>query len=211
MPRARLYRAAAGLIGVTALVVQFLLLVKLFNGDAGAALLRFLTYFTILSNLMGAAAFLFPAIAPQTAPARFFLKPPVRTAVTLYLVVVGVVYHAILASLWDPKGWQLAVDIALHTVTPLAILIDWLFLTPKRDLSMAYVPRALLFPLGFALWAMALGAANGFYPYPFLDVTALGYPRVLINLAILVALFAVLGALIAALGRRLAISAAAQK
>lgn len=211
MSAPNLYRTTAGLICVIALAVQYILLVKLFNGDFGAALLRFLNYFTLLSNILGAAAFLFPTIAPGTSSARFFMKPPVRTAVTLYLVVVGVVYHAILAKLWNPQGWQLATDVALHTVMPPAILIDWLFLTPKRDLSIAYVPRAILFPLGFALWAMALGAVNGFYPYPFLDVTALGYPRVLLNLAILLALFAVLGALMAALGRRLAASAAARK
>jgi hypothetical protein len=207
----QLFRASAGLIAVAALAIQYLLLVKGFKGDYGAAAMRFLNYFTLLSNIVGAAAFLFPAIAPSTAPGRYFSRASVRTSVTLYLVVVAAVYHAILANRWDPKGWQLAADIALHTVTPAAIVIDWLFLTSKRDLSMKFVPLAILFPLGFAAWALAVGAASGFYPYPFLDVSALGYPRVLGNLAILLALFAVLGALMAALGRRLAQSAAAQK
>jgi hypothetical protein len=211
MSIASIFRAAAGLIAVAALIVQYWLLVRTFDGDIGAATLRFLNYFTLLSNVVGAAAFLFPALAPGSAAGRYFSRPAVRTAATLYLVVVGVVYHALLASRWDPKGWQLAADVALHTITPVAIVIDWLFLTGKRDLSMAYVPRAVLFPLVFAVWVLILGAVSGFYPYPFLDVAALGYPRVLTNLAILLALFAILGALMAMLGRRIAQSAAAQK
>lgn len=202
MAGARLFRGAAGLIALGALIVQYALLLERM-GDAGAAALRFLTYFTLLSNSLGAAAFLAPAFLPQSGPGRFFARPGVRTAATLYLLVVGAVYHAILASRWDPQGWQLAADIALHTMTPIAMLIDWLFLTPKQDLKHRLIPPALLFPLGYGLWALALGAGNGFYPYPFLDVSTLGYPAVARNLAILLIIFAALGAVMVAVGRRL--------
>lgn len=206
---ARNYRACAGLLGLAALAVQFALLLDRMDGDIGAATLRFLTYFTLLSNMAGAAAFLFPALAPRSAAGQFFERPSVRTAAALYLVVVGAVYHAILASRWDPQGWQLAADIVLHTVMPLAIIADWAFLTPKRGVKLTMIPPALLFPLGFGIWALALGAANGFYPYPFLDVTALGYPQVALNLVLLLALFAGLGAAMVLAGRRL--SAASQR
>ena len=200
----RAYRALAGLVGLAALLVQYALLLERMDGDAGAAALRYFSYFTLLSNIVGAAAFLFPAFAPKSVAGRFFERPAVRTAATLYLLVVGGVYHSILASLWDPQGWQLAVDIVLHTATPFAILFDWLFLTPKRGLRLAMVPPMLLFPLGFGLWALALGAANGFYPYPFLDVGALGFRRVALNLVVLLAIFAALGGALAAGGARLA-------
>ncbi len=199
----RLYRAAAGLVAVAALGVQYALLLERMGGDAGAATLRFFTYFTLLSNIAGAAAFLFPALAPQSAPGRFFLKPSTRTAATLYLVVVGAVYHAILASQWDPQGLQLAADIALHTIAPLAMLADWLFLTPKRDLRLTMTPPALLFPFAYGLWALALGATNGFYPYPFLNVAELGYPGVAVNLAGLITIFGALGAVMVLAGRKL--------
>ena len=162
MSIASLFRTAAGLIAVAALIVQYWLLVRNLGGDFGAATLRFLNYFTLLSNVVGAAAFLSPALAPGSAPGAYFSRPSVRTAVTLYLVVVGVVYHTLLASRWDPKGWQLAADIALHTIMPVAIVIDWLFLTGKHDLSIAFVPQAVLFPFGFAVWALAIGAVSGF-------------------------------------------------
>lgn len=211
MTFAQLFRAAAGAVAVWALAVQFMLLVQRFDGDVGAAALRFFNYFTILSNLVGATAFLAPAFIASSRLGRFFSLSGVRTAVTLYLVVVGVVYHAILAPLWEPKGWQLAVDIVLHTVTPAAMTADWLFLTPKRNLSAAYVRHAVLFPLGYAAWALSIGGATGFYPYPFIDANKLAVARIGFNIVVLLGLFAVLGALLAALGRRLAQSAATQK
>ncbi|MFN3959094.1 MAG: Pr6Pr family membrane protein [Parvularculaceae bacterium] len=197
----------AGTACLAALIVQFILLLELLNGDVGAAALRFLTYFTLLSNAAGAAAFLFPALAPKTSAGTFLARPSVRTATTattLYLLVVEGAYHTILASRWDPQGWQLAVDIALHTISPLAMLFDWLFLTPKRGLKLALLPSALVFPAAFGVFALLQGAVTGFYPYPFVDVTALGLARVILNLFLLLMLFALLGALMTIAGRRFA-------
>jgi hypothetical protein len=209
MTLTRALRGLAGLLIVAALIVQYALLLGRMNGDIGAATLRFFNYFTLLSNMVGAAAFLFPAAAPGSTAGRFFDQPAMRTAAALYLLVVGAVYHAILASRWDPQGWQLAADIVLHTLAPLAMLIDWIVLTAKRGLALTMIPRTLFFPLAYGLWALAIGAATGFYPYPFLDVTALGYANVSLNLAILLAIFAALGAAMVVIGRRL--PAAAQR
>ena len=41
----------------------------------------------------------------------------------------------------------------------------------------------------------------GFYPYPFIDVAALGYSRVLLNAAVMLAAFVVLGLCIIGLDR----------
>jgi len=200
----RIYRILAGLVGLGALGVQFALLLERMNGDIAAATLRFFTYFTLLSNIVGAASFLFPSLAPKSAPGRFFARPPVRTAATLYLLVVGAVYHTILASRWDPQGWQLAADIALHTAMPIMMTADWLFITPKRDLRLTLIPPALAFPAAFGAFALAQGAMTGFYPYPFVDVGALGYARVALNLLVLLTLFAGLGAIMTLAGRRFA-------
>jgi hypothetical protein len=201
---ARRFRAKAGTACLAALTVPFILLLELLNGDVGAAALRFPPYFTLLSNVAGAAAFLFPALAPQTSAGTFLARPSVRTATTLYLLVVGGVYHTIPANRWDPQGWQLAVDIALHSISPLAMLFDWLFLTPKRGLKLALLPPALVFPAAFGVFALLQGAVTGFYPYPFVDVTALGLARVMLNLLMLLMLFTLLGASMIIAGRRFA-------
>ena len=47
------------------------------------------------------------------------------------------------------------------------------------------------------------GAVTGFYPYPFLEVTQLGYERVLLNMGVLTAAFAVLGLILVGTDRLL--------
>lgn len=207
MTIARGFRLIAGLAGAAALGVQFGLLLDRMGGDIAAATVRFFTYFTLLSNLIAAATFLAPGLAPQSSLGGFFLKPSVRTAATLYLLVVGAVYHAVLASRWDPQGLQLAADITLHTIMPLAMLADWLLLTDKRGLSLAMAPPSLLFPFGYGVWALGLASMNGFYPYPFLDAATLGYLRVGLNLFILIAIFAALCVVMVLAGRRLPMGA----
>ncbi|MFN0024444.1 MAG: Pr6Pr family membrane protein [Parvularculaceae bacterium] len=196
-----MFQALAGLVGAAALALQYYLLLDRLGGDALAATLRFFSYFTLLSNSFGTAALLLAAFAPVSPVGQFFLKPAVRTAAALYLIIVGVVYHIILASQWEPKGLQLVADIILHSVMPAAMCIDWLSLTPKHGLRFSMIPPWLLMPLGFGAWALTLGAFTGFYPYSFIDAGALGYGRVALNMGFLIGAFALTGALLIIVGR----------
>jgi hypothetical protein len=45
------------------------------------------------------------------------------------------------------------------------------------------------------------GAVTGFYPYPFIDVSKLGYDKVLANMAVLILVFAGLGLSLIAVDR----------
>ena len=116
-----------------------------------------------------------------------------RTAVTLYTTVTAATYIAILQRLWSPQGAQWVADTTLHYVTPALMLIDWLAFTPRGALSWRWVLPWLAFPLGFGVYTMIRGPLTGFYPYPFLDVTSLGFGAVLVNMAAMSAFFIALG------------------
>jgi hypothetical protein len=51
----------------------------------------------------------------------------------------------------------------------------------------------LAFPLVYGIWTLVHGARSGFWPYPFLDVGALGWSPVLVHMAAMSALFLGLG------------------
>ena len=51
------------------------------------------------------------------------------------------------------------------------------------------------------MWTLLHGAVSGWYPYPFLDVSELGYPRTLLNIAGLVLAFLVLELALVGIGR----------
>jgi hypothetical protein len=196
------YRAIAGLVGWAALALQYWLTIR---GQAPAMAaertVNFFCYFTVLTNLLTALALTAPLAAGGTAFGRWWLKPSVRAGVALYIAVVMAIYHLLLRQIWDPRGWQLVADLTLHYAMPILYLIDWLAFAPKTGLAWRTAVLWLAFPALYGVWTLIHGALSGWYPYPFLDVTALGYPRTFANMAGMVVAFLVPGLLVVALDR----------
>jgi hypothetical protein len=201
-----LYRMLAAALGWFALVLQYVLIVRYrIDGDLIAAAIRFSSYFTLLSNILVALAMTLPWLAPDRRLGRFFSEPSVRTAIAVYIIIVAMIYHFILRQLWDPQGWQLVADTIEHEVAPALYVLDWLLFVPKGGLKFKSAFVWLAFPLAYAAYALIYGALTEFYPYPFLDVSKLGYQHVLINMAGLIVIFAALGLLLIAIGRGLSL------
>jgi hypothetical protein len=187
------YRALAGAVCAFSVGIQYWFFVR---GLSGAALVadtvKFLSYFTILTNILAAAALLLPLAAPQSSPARFLSRPSVRTAIAGYIIVVGVVYYLLLRNLGDAEGWPLFFERGLHYLTPPLFVLDWLLFVPKGRVVWWNGVACLGFPALYAVWTLVNGALTGWYPYPFMDVGDLGYPSVLANIAGLVVAFLLL-------------------
>ena len=82
-------------------------------------------------------------------------------------------------------------------------IVDWFVFVPKGRVSARSIPWWLLYPVGYAAFSLLHGAVTGFYPYPFLEVRQLGYERVLLNMGLLTAAFAVLGLILVGIDRLL--------
>ncbi len=167
-------------------------------------LLDYLSYFTILSNTLVAAIFTAAALAPASRAGRFLLSPPVAMAAAVYITITALVFHFLLSHLYDLHGWTATYDHLLHYVLPPAYVLFWLLFVPKGRLRLSSVPWMMLPPLVFAGWTLVHGAASGFYPYPFVDVTKLGYGGVLVRIAGFVVFFALMGLLYVGLDRLIA-------
>jgi hypothetical protein len=85
--------------------------------------------------------------------------------------------------LWSPKGLQLIVDELLHSVIPVWFILSWCLFVPKQTLQWKNILPWLIYPALYCIYALILGAISGFYPYPFIDVDALGYTKVIYNIA----------------------------
>jgi len=152
---------------------------KGFTGDT----LDFLSFFTVAGSLLAALAMTLPWLAPHTAPARFFARPSVRTAIASYIIIIAAVYHFLLRHQWTPRGWQATADMLLHYVLPALYLMDWLLFVPKGSIALRSVLNWLVFPLAYGIYVLVHGQLASFYPYPFVDAGHLGLPRVLLNMA----------------------------
>lgn len=137
--------------------------------------LNFVSYFTIQSNAIGAAVFL--------AGAARWRRPAtpgwdlVRGASALNLTVTYVVF-ALLLSNTDVDVANSWVNTVVHTVFPLAVILDWVVDPPAHPISTRASLAWLAYPVGWLAYTMIRGAITGWYPYPFLDPANGGYGSV---------------------------------
>ena len=162
---------------------------------------RFFIFFTVLSNLLVAISLTIVLISYRSAAGIFFARPSVTGAITFYIVIVGLVYNVILRNLWHPTGLQQVADELLHVVVPILYTIYWLVFVPKGTLRWIHPIYWLGFPGLYLCYALIRGALEGFYPYPFIDATELGYGRVLGNCVGLLIVFIIIGLLFVAIDR----------
>ncbi|MEU4561140.1 Pr6Pr family membrane protein [Actinoplanes sp. NPDC023936] len=197
--KSRVYHGALAGIVLTSLIIQLVLTATDSAPDAAPALTRFIrlfSYFTIQSNLLLLAAVVALAVNPHRDGRLWRV---IRLDALLGIVITGLVYATILAGQADPHGAAWLADFGFHYVAPWAALLGWLLFGPRPRIDGRTLAWAAIWPAAWIGYTLAHGAATGWYPYPFADVTELGYPAVLINLGAVV----LLAALIAAVLRRL--------
>ncbi|MGW5053505.1 Pr6Pr family membrane protein [Actinokineospora sp. NPDC004072] len=145
-----------------------------------------LCYFTIQSNIIVCATHAMLARDPDRGGWVFAVF---RVAGLIGIIVTGLVYHAVLRGLYDLSGLAHFADLLLHTATPLLTVAGWLLFGPRGRISATTAAAALLFPALYLVLTLVRGPIAEFYPYPFIDVTELGYGTVLLNSLVVAALF----------------------
>jgi hypothetical protein len=203
---ARPIAAVGALIGLFGLVLQYVLLYGDMAADGASPLAitwRFFSWFTLLTNTFVTLVMARAALQPE---AHIGLNAPrVELMAVTSILFVCIVYNVLLASRWDPQGWQKVADVVVHDVVPIAFLAFWSIRT-HGVLGWRDAAFAALWPLAYAVYGLTRGAFDGFYPYFFMDPTSISYGQIAINLVGLVVAF-VIGALLLvgisrALGRR---------
>jgi hypothetical protein len=180
---ARAVAMVGALVGWAALLLQFGLLMASFRAEGGTALggiWRFFGFFTILSNILAAIVLTHAALKPRAATG--LTDPPVELAVTTAMALVGIVYAVVLRALWEPQGWQKLADVALHDAMPIIVVLFFL-LRGHGALRWRDAITALTIPVGYGLYALARGAIDGWYAYPFLDAGKLSAVQMAVNMA----------------------------
>lgn len=157
-------------------------------------------FFTVQSNLLVGVATALLAVRPERSAALFAV---VRLAGLVGITVTFAVFHTVLSGLQDLSGAAAVADALFHTLVPLLAVAGWLLLGPRGLATYRTAALALVFPLLWGAFTLLRGPVADFYPYPFVDVRDLGYPRVLVNVALVGVLFYGLAAAAAALDRRL--------
>jgi hypothetical protein len=164
-----------------------------------------LSYFTILTNLIVAIVSTASATRGDSNTVgtsnTFLTRPSTMSAVAVYIFIVGLTYTLLLRSIWDPTGLNAVLDVALHDVTPILYVLFWFFFVPKGTLRWSQPLYWLIYPVLYVLYCLVRGAITGLYPYYFVDVTLLGYPKAIFNTALLLIGFCVVSLIAVAIDR----------
>lgn len=166
--------------------------VSLGNGlSVVSALVTYFSFFTILTNLLVASVLTVALFAPRSRWGNWASSPSVLAATALYITTVGLTYSLLLRHTWNPEGLNKLTDIILHDVVPVLFVGFWLFFAPKSGLRWRDPWYWTIYPVTYLAWVLVRGEFVRRYPYPFVDVGLLGYPRALGNAVGLFVLFLV--------------------
>ncbi|MEO6958245.1 MAG: Pr6Pr family membrane protein [Antricoccus sp.] len=198
---ARPWNLVTALLSTAALIIQLILVIRGVgvltdeNGPTVAAperVLRFFSYFTVQSNILVILSCLTLVLAPQR-DGRIWRV--LRLDAIVGITVTIIVYHFALAPLLDLKGLASLTDITFHYVTPVLAIAGWLLFGPRPRIDRATLLWSLAWPALYFVYSLIRGAITNWYPYPFVDVTTIGYPRAFVNLLIVCVLLLGVGVL----------------
>lgn len=197
------FLVVGSLLGWFAIIFQLVLMIQNRQVPVPEILIRFFTFFTILTNILVAICFSTLWLKRNDANTTGFFTASRQTAIAVYIVVVGIVYNAILRFMWEPTGLQRVVDEMLHLIIPLFYLIYWLLFLNKQQLVWKDALGWLLYPFVYLVVILVRGgmATTPYYPYPFVNVSELGYEKVGINCLGMLLLFLLLSFAFIAIGR----------
>ena len=144
----------------------------------GVRLWHFVSYFTILSNLLVIITVL-PLITDPRHDGRRWRV--LRLAALVMMTVTGLVHWFLLRPLSTLAGVEAVGDILVHVAVPVLTLIGWLVFGPRPRTDPRTVAWSLAWPIGWLVYTLVVGALTGWYPYPFLDVATNGVGPVAIT------------------------------
>lgn len=160
------YRIALFVLVVVALTVQFMDS----KDNAGFSPVNFFSYFTNLSNILGACVFLYCAVKRD----RTETVELIRGAAVVYLTITGIVYNTLLLNA-DELGIVVPwVNNVIHRIFPLVVVIDWLVDPPRSRLKLDRTMWWLAFPIVYVAYSLIRGPLVEWYPYPFFDPDKVG-------------------------------------
>lgn len=171
-----LFKMLFALLGISAVVTEIATIVE---RDVFIPV-NFFSFFTIQSNIFAVVMLMVGAFALyQAKPSKNVAV--FRGAVTLYMLITGIVFALLLSGLENVALTAVPWDnIVLHYIMPIVLLIDWIVDSPTKALRFRQSLIWLIYPILYVVYSLLRGPVANWYPYPFLNPETNGYVGILI-------------------------------
>lgn len=204
---ARGWHATIAILVVGAIVLQIVIAVRLSGvphdvstgfvrgSSVAGRIIRVLSFFAILSNLLSGIVSAQLAMRPDRDGRAW---RPLRLAALFGITMTALHLHHRAGrhpSAGRRRGDHGEYDRAY--VAPVMMVAGWLLFRPRPRIDRRAIGWSLLFPVLWFACTLVRGAIWKWYPYPFVDVTTQGYPRVVVNALLVTVVLAVVAALFA--------------
>jgi hypothetical protein len=164
------------------------------RGSLFAAVADVSQYFTILTNVLVLVVAFAAAIGRPASPRS-------TGGVVVSIMVVGIIFHWLLAGLRTLHGLAFVAVLLLHTVSPILTLLWWLGFGDHKALRWRDALVWLVWPLAYCVYALLRAQSSGYYPYFFIDLPKLGWAGLARSTALVGAGYYVCGLALVAIGR----------
>lgn len=197
---ARVWHGLTAVLCTASLLLQLVLSATADNDTATTRLIRYISFFTIQSNILVAIVSFSLLVDPTRDGRRWRV---LRLLAVTCIGVTGIVYVSVLRGLVELDAAGRVADTGLHYVTPALVVVGWLLFGPRPRVEPATVGYALVFPVLWLAYTLVRGEFADWYPYPFVDVATEGYAAVLVNCVAVTLVFVAFASLVLLLDRRL--------
>lgn len=202
---ARLVACFGFVVGCVTLTGQAALTLSSYIDDGRGwplGILYYLGFLTILSN--AALVLVYAGALFSHRWLEMFRHPRARASAAAIIALVMIFYYFLLAPINPAKGLTLFNDHIFHYVLPVTYLVWWTIGTPHGTLAYRDIPILVAPALAYAAYVLVRGPILDQYPYPMIDVTAHGYPQVLLFMVYVAIGLSILAALVILADRLLA-------
>jgi len=173
-------RLLSGALGTLVLVATCILPFVMPNQNASdgsliANISELSRYFTIWVNITLGILLVLSSLRGYWKSFQFV------TACVVWMLIVGGIYHSVIAPVHNPIGWDALVNFVHHTIAPITFLLIWLLTSPRKKISKHQPIYWLSYPAIYSAYAILRGTMyDGYFPYPFLNPDFLGWSFLLL-------------------------------
>lgn len=170
-------------------------------GDGWMQLLDTLGYFTIQSGLLVLAVFISLLINQLRGTPEKAFSPEVRGAALLYILITSIIFMVLLNGTFEAHGLNKVVLYINHFTTAVLLMIDNIISIRPRIYKWSLLPRWLIYPVAYLIFALIEGVYFDRFRYFFLNFNKLGLGYLIQVIFLLLLAFVVIGSFIIFLNR----------